>query len=189
MWKRYAVEGALVLLVSASLVWAQYSYETESRRVVFKNGIEVSAILPVTHDPAAQDLTMTLGSTTATSIALVTGAGTATVDGTGLHFAVPAAETITAAATITANACGAIKRITAAGAVTTNTTNTLTAPSTVGACEMRLCNTGANTITLDKNALILLQGGADVALTANSCISVSSDGSVWRQTTALQTST
>jgi hypothetical protein len=102
-----------------------------------------------------------------------------------------ATQTIAAGGTIAADSCGAsIKRVTAAGAVTTSTTNTFTAPAAANSgCHMMICNVGAQTITLDKNALTLLQGGADVALLASSCVGVASDGAIWRQTSAQQTST
>jgi len=103
----------------------------------------------------------------------------------------PATQTIAAGGTIASDACGGVKNITAAGAVTTDTVNSISVPATgpFGACTMLICNIGANTITIDKNANILLQGGADVALLANSCIGVFSNGTVWRQITAQQTST
>jgi hypothetical protein len=103
----------------------------------------------------------------------------------------PATQTIATTDTIAADACGTIKRITAASAIGTNTTNTFTAPGTLNTgCTMWVCNVGGtNTITLDKNALFLTTSGADVALLANSCIAVGSDGAIWRQLSAIQTST
>jgi len=101
-----------------------------------------------------------------------------------------ATETIAAGATITIETCGSVKNISAAGAVTTGTTNTFTAATTLpNACEVLVCNVGAQTITLDKNALFLSQGGADVALLASSCLNIVGNGALWRQTTAQQTST
>jgi hypothetical protein len=100
----------------------------------------------------------------------------------------PTAEAIVATATITADACGGIKRISSASALTTNTTNTITAPAATNAgCKMTLCNVNAaDAITLDKNANILLVGGADVVLAAGCCIDVYSSGAsgTWKQTSA-----
>jgi hypothetical protein len=98
----------------------------------------------------------------------------------------PAAETIVAAATITADACGTIKQITAAGAVTTSTTNTFTAPTaSYSGCCMDVLNTGANTITLDQNANMKLVGGADLAIAAGNIVRVCSNGTNWYQMHAL----
>lgn len=104
-----------------------------------------------------------------------------------IRVTMPAEETIAAAGTITANACGTIKRVTAAGAVTTNTTNTFTAPATANAgCIMHVCNTGAtNTITLDDNALFDAIDGANIALAAGACVTVGSTGSIWKSLTPL----
>ena len=99
----------------------------------------------------------------------------------GVFGPMPATQTIAAADTITANACGGYKRVTAAGAVTTGTTNTFTAPDPERApCEMLLCNVGANAITLDNNALFKSIGAADIVLGADDCTRVVSDGTVWR---------
>lgn len=89
----------------------------------------------------------------------------------------PAVQTIAGGDTITADACGSLKRVTAAGAVTTSTTNTFTAPAAANSgCVMHVCNTGANTITLDNNANFFSTGASDVALGANDCILVGSTG-------------
>lgn len=95
----------------------------------------------------------------------------------------PTAEAITAAATITANACGGIKRITSATALSTGTTNTFTAPAAANEnCVMMVCNANASdAITLDNNALFESSGGADVVLAGKECVAVGSDGAVWRQ--------
>lgn len=94
----------------------------------------------------------------------------------------PGAETITAAATITANACGTVKQITAAGTITTNTTNTFTAPAAANTgCCMDVINTGSNTITLDQNANFKTNGGTDKALAASNFIRVCSNGTAWYQ--------
>ena len=106
----------------------------------------------------------------------------------GIIAALPAAESIAAAATITADACGGFKRISSAGAVTTNTTNTFTAPAAANAgCVMAVCNTGANNITLDVNANFKTAGGADVILTSDDCVIVASTGAagVWYQISGL----
>lgn len=96
----------------------------------------------------------------------------------------PAAQTIGAGGTVTADACGGLKEISSAGAVTTSTTNTFDAPAAANkGCVMFVCNTGANNITLDNNALFKSKAAGDVVLTAEDCISVASNGSVWRQLT------
>lgn len=101
---------------------------------------------------------------------------------------VPAEETIAAAATITADACGSIKLITTddLGAVTTGTTNTFTAPAAANeGCIMLVCNSGGtDNITLDDNALF--SAGGDVALTPEDCTTVASTGAIWYQITALE---
>lgn len=100
----------------------------------------------------------------------------------------PSAETIVAAATITANACGTIKKITSAGGVTTNTTNTFTSPTSgYDGCCMDVFNSGANTITLDQNAKFKTSGGANVSLTSGSFVRVCSNGTNWYQLTAVVT--
>jgi len=104
----------------------------------------------------------------------------------GFYVDAPAAETIAAAATITADACGGFKAISSGGAVTTGTTNTFTAPAAGNeGCIMHVCNTGANNITLDNNALFKSAGGADVVMTPDDCVVVVSSGSVWYQGSAL----
>lgn len=112
-----------------------------------------------------------------------------TVNTNGFRITPPAAQTIAATNTITANACGGIKLITAAGAVTTSTTDTFTAPAAGNlGCIMNVCNTGANNITLDNNANFKSAGGADVVMTQDDCVSVGSTGAggVWYQLTALE---
>jgi hypothetical protein len=54
---------------------------------------------------------------------------------------------------------------------------------------MNVCNVGANTITLSRNALFKAVGGVDLPLPADSCVMVGSDGAVWRQLTAVLTAT
>ncbi len=110
---------------------------------------------------------------------------------TGMYVVPPTTQTIAATNTITADACSGLKAITAAGAVTTNTTDTFTAPAAANTgCMMLVCNVGTtNTITLDKNSHFFTVAGADVLLLANSCIGVVSDGTQWRQHTAVFTAT
>ena len=100
----------------------------------------------------------------------------------GEHFSVvPATETISAAGTITANACGGLKRINSVGDVTTGTTNTLTAPSSSNAgCRMLIVNVDTvDTIYLDSNALFGVTSAASLPIGPKGSISVWSDGSVW----------
>ena len=106
----------------------------------------------------------------------------------GVNLPLAAAQTIAAGNTITADMCGGLKQITASGAVTTSTTDTFTAPSAANeSCTMRVCNIGTvNTITLDKNVLFFTSGGIDLPLPADSCVQVVSDGTKWRQVTAVQ---
>jgi hypothetical protein len=118
----------------------------------------------------------------------VNGAGLADGGGaiTGFRLTPPATETIAAGAIITANACGGLKRVSAAGAVTTSTVDTFTAPAlTNTGCQMTLVNVGANTITLDKNAKFLTLTAADLVLAANTSVVIVSDGTAWRQVTAI----
>lgn len=97
-------------------------------------------------------------------------------------YPIPAAQTITAGATIDADRCGEVKEISSAGSVITSTSNTFTAPGVANIrCRMWVCNTGANDITLDNNANFKSAGGENVVLTADDCIAVYSTGSVWRQ--------
>lgn len=109
---------------------------------------------------------------------------------TSLILTMPAAETIAAAATITANACGGVKRITAASAVTTNTTDTFTAPAAANSgCVMDVVNVGANAITLDYNANFHAAGAANVVLGSSETVRVASTGSggFWYQIGAKRT--
>jgi hypothetical protein len=96
------------------------------------------------------------------------------------YMVVPATETISAAGTITANACGGLKRITSSGDVTTGTTNTFTAPaSTNKGCKMLVVNVGSGTIYLDSNALFSVTTAASIPLGPKGSVNVVSDGSVW----------
>lgn len=106
--------------------------------------------------------------------------GTTTMPVGGLKVQGPTAETIAAAGTITANACGSLKEVTAVDDVTTDTTNTLTAPADANdSCVMTLYNVGTttNTITLDQNANNNL--AANVVLGPCDTIQVASNGSRW----------
>lgn len=99
----------------------------------------------------------------------------------------PAAQTIAATNTITADACGGMKQITAASAVTTNTTDTFTAPAAANTgCVLFVCNVGAENITLDNNAHFKSAGAADVVMTADDCVTVASNGTTWYQITPLE---
>jgi hypothetical protein len=102
----------------------------------------------------------------------------------GLVVDAPAAETIGAAGTITANACGSIKLVSSAGSVTTSTTDTFSAPAAGNeGCIMHVCNSGSNTIILDDNANFQAAGSADLSLTTEDCVLVGSSGAsgIWRQ--------
>lgn len=119
---------------------------------------------------------------------LVVGGKVVDPKGEGALAVVPDSETIASGGTITANACGGIKRIDSGSAVTTDTTNTFTAPAEENrGCVMYVCNTNASdAITLDDNANAELSGIAggtpgNTALGAADCVTVGSDGSVWRQ--------
>lgn len=75
-------------------------------------------------------------------------------------------------------------------AVTTGTITPFTPATTLpNGCEVVVCHGGAQTITLDKNVLFLSQGGADVALLASSCLRMTGNGALWRQSGAQQTAT
>lgn len=94
----------------------------------------------------------------------------------------PAAQTIGAAGTVAADACGGIKRITATAARTTSTTDTFTAPATSNSgCAMDVINVGGFAITLDNNANFNSAGAADVVLGASDTVRVASNGSMWFQ--------
>jgi len=115
----------------------------------------------------------------------------ATISGIGIMQNSPAAQTISAGNTVTANACGGMKLITSAGVVTTDTTNTFTAPLAAGiqankSCIMFVCNSGSNNITLDNNANFKSAAAGDITLGADDCVLVGSTGSVWYQLSAVQ---
>lgn len=169
--------GGAALLTLGGASATSIDMTTDGGTVTIDGSITTPAAGAIT---AATSLTLTAGTT-----------GIIVMDANGVRRTPPATQTIGAGGTIAADSCGGVKNITAAGAVTTDTTDSITAPAAANTnCAMLVCNVGAtNAITIDKNANILLQGGADVALLGNSCIGVVSNGTVWRQTTAQQTST
>ena len=92
----------------------------------------------------------------------------------------PATQTITAGATITADACGGVKRISAASAATTSTSNSFTAPSALNSgCVMDVINVGPAPITIDSNAIFPTKNAADAVLDSSGTIKVVSVGSYW----------
>lgn len=128
---------------------------------------------PVT--TATPSTIMTLDGTGVT----IVGALTATTMGANLGVLV-ATQTIAAAGTVAADACGSIKRISSAGVVTSSTTTTFTAASTSNAmCVMDVCNVGSNNITLDNNTAFKSIGGADIVLTPDDCTRVGQVGGYW----------
>jgi hypothetical protein len=192
----YAVNGVTVIN-SAGTVVAATSGNAATATALASNPTDCAADTYATTIAASGNLTcaaITNASTTATSAN--TASAIVARDSNGDFIAgkvnaqvlsiAPAAEAITAAATITANACGGLKLLSSAGDVTTNTTDTFTAPATANkGCYMSVCNTAAHTITLDNNAHFTSAAGADVALAQNECISVISDGSAtWYQVSA-----
>ena len=104
----------------------------------------------------------------------------------GGFFTVPVAtQTIAAGNTIAADQCGGTKRVSSAGAVTTDTTNSFTAQAATVQCQMKVCNVGANNITVDRNALTFTAAGVDAILLPDSCSEFVFEGGKWRQTTAV----
>ena len=94
----------------------------------------------------------------------------------------PAAETVTAGMTITADACGGVKRITAPTARTTDTTNTFSASTgVITGCVMDVINVSTVSITLDTNLQNNLAGAADVVLGASDTVRMYSSGTAWYQ--------
>jgi hypothetical protein len=188
--KRMFLGVGLALVLTAGLLAAQTDYYRRTDVFQFVNGLVLGeAKLSGMSPPSAG--VVQVGGTDVTTLSLVAATASSTLDANGVRRSWPATQTIAAGNTVAADACGGVKAITAAGAVTTSTTDTFTTPSAANAgCMMVVCNVGTtNTITLDKNANNLLTGGADVALLANSCISVISNGTLWRQIGAIQTST
>ena len=190
----------------SSILAGQLTDETGTGLVVFNNSptfvdditIAAAGVLATGSNGALTLLGLGTGSDEDIKIDLDTTANTPTItSSTGANLLLlsaiqhisspPTAETIEAAATITANACGGFKQITADGVVTTNTTNTFTAPAAANSgCVMAVCNTGAtNNITLDANANFKSTAGADVLLTPADCVIVASNGTAWYQPSAV----
>lgn len=129
-----------------------------------------------------------VGSATQAETMRLTNAGRLGIGNTApngpLVVAPPAAQGITAGATITDNGCGTIKQINSTGNQTTSLTNTFTAPAAGNTgCCMDVVNVDtADTITLDYNATNFLSAGAaDVALGPNDSVRVCSNGTAWYQ--------
>ncbi len=176
----------LILFLAALAPTAALAY-TDAVATQFPGDVEVTDLKLSGNDIVDSDETtrLTVGATNAI-------VGNLTVTGnvipaTGFLGVVPATETVAAAATITANACGGIKRIQSTGAQTTNTTNTFTAPTAaLAGCVMFLKNVDdTDTITLDTNANFKSAGAANVALAAGDTIIVGTDGTFWYQFSAL----
>lgn len=93
----------------------------------------------------------------------------------------PAVETVAAAATITANACGGVKKITSVGPQTTNTTNTFTSTTSLSnlPCVMDLINVSTVSITLDHNLRFQGLASADVVMTASDTLRVAGTDLGW----------
>lgn len=90
----------------------------------------------------------------------------------------PAVETVAAAGTITANACGGVKAVDAAAGVTTSLTDAFTTPAAANdGCCMDVVNVdAADTITVKNAANTVLAGGVDVALGPGDTMRVCSTG-------------
>ena len=118
--------------------------------------------------------------------AVVVGTSTVITAGPFVVNTSATAQVIGAGGTIADDACGGVKLISSASAVTTDTTNSFTAPSVAnnGCCMMVRNVNASDAITIDKNALILLVGGANVVLAAQEAIMVCRQNSVWVQMTA-----
>jgi hypothetical protein len=164
-------------------VSAQGSIEDRTDLVSWINGFKLGAerLSGMSRSSATG---VTIGGTDVASLIFTTGAAVRTMTVNGIQGVLPATQTIAAGGVIASDACGSLKRITSAGGVTTDTTNSIANPVAVPGCFMVVRNVGANTITIDKNALILLVGGANVDLLTNSSIGVFSDGVTWIQVTA-----
>lgn len=192
-WMKGVAGSTLLGLALVVGVVAQSTHKPVTEIYDFKNGFQVNGVTYATGTATAQVLgggaTLALNGTTSVTITGGT-TGIQITDANGTRRTPPATQVIAAGGTIAADSCGNIKPVSAAGAVTTSTTNSLTAPAAANTnCVMTICNVGAQTITIDKNANILLVGGADVALLASSCIGVFSNGTVWQQMTAQLTGT
>jgi hypothetical protein len=184
----FLLSGALFLSVCVVLVLAQGSIEDKTDIFSWINGFKLGRerLSGMARSSATG---IVIGGTDVASITTMTGTVSRTMTANGMQGVLPAIQTLAAGGVVASDGCGGLKRITSAGAVTTDTTNSIADPTAVPGCIMIITNVGAQTITLDKNALILLVGGADVPLLANSSIMVASDGVVWRQIAAQLTAT
>lgn len=179
---------AIVLIVIGSVVHARITGTTVNPETCWgDDGEEVCVdssgnAIPTTDNDASLGTTSLRWSTVLSYDAAfgddVVVGGTAITSQAGpLQVVMPAVETIGAAGTITADACGTIKRITATAARTTSTTDTVTAPAAANAgCLMDILNVSTNTITLDYNVLFNSAGAADVVLGSSDTVRVGSTG-------------
>lgn len=127
----------------------------------------------------------TSGAATIGGAATVTGVLTVGSMASTLGIVV-ATQTIAAAGTVAADACGSFKRISSAGVVTSSTTDTFTTPTAaLEGCRMDVCNVGSNNITLDNNTNFKSIGGADIVLTPDDCTAVAFTGGAWRSVGSL----
>ena len=137
--------------------------------------------------------TATIGGATVTPAAAaltVAVAGSSIVqDATGWRPALQTTQTIANGGIIAADSCGGVKLVTAAGAVSTSSTNAFTAPAAGNTgCKMKVCNTGANTITIVRSTNTKTTTGAELALAQNGCVDYLSTGTFWLQTAVMTTS-
>lgn len=86
----------------------------------------------------------------------------------------PSTQTIGAAGTVAADACGGVKKISAASAVTTSTSDTFasTATATKLPCVMRLVNVGQFNITLDSNSNFMTMGDQNLVIKSTRSVEV-----------------
>lgn len=186
---RWLVAVPLLVLVTATSLIAQSAYYRRTDAFQLVAGLFVGET-PLSGVSSPTTGVVQVGGTDVTSLTTLAATSTVTQDANGRRQTAVATQTIGAGGIIAADSCGGVKNITAAGAVTTDTTNSLTAPAAANTgCLMLVCNVGAQTVTIDKNANILLVGGTDVALLANSCITFFSNGTIWRQATPQLTAT
>lgn len=185
-WKVLGFNALALLVLGSAYLVAQEAYYKRTDPFQLVAGLYVgdgATPLKAVTNPSTG--VVQLGGTDVTGLTMLAGASTRTVDTNGMRQTAVATQTIGAGGIIAADSCGSRKDITAAAPVTTDTTNSITAPAASNAnCIMIVCNVGANAITIDKNANVLLVGGTDVVLAANACITVGSNGTIWRQLTA-----
>jgi hypothetical protein len=190
-YKHWMLAAVVLMLGGASFLYAANEYRrTDIFQFVsgFVLGETGTTMISGMSSPTAG--VAQVGGTDVTTLTTLAATSTRTQDANGTRQTAVATQTIGAGGIIAADSCSGIKNITSAGAVTTSTVDSIATPAAANTnCSMVVCNVGANTITIDKNANILLQGGADVALLANSCATFMSNGTIWRQITAQQTST